>query len=426
MKNLKATLLLTLVFQLIAAAQQDVLIDTNTTSSARRHFKENLIINTIENNLKLPLNEENEKNWMAAFWGMELILYKNKNIESSLRTALNDYENRSENFNRAAFEAAYTLFTDEMIIEHENILKQSVIPKHFAMAFNYLQRSKSSAYDYNSFERLVKTNFPDWRDNPILFMLYQKLLEKQNKIYRPSLVELLKHDFAKSDYVFFSIQRKNRDYPGILLIRNADGKFMRNNSGSIFHVSQLARSISNLPGYLTNGNTPQGIFSIQGIDTSNNYFIGRTPNVQLVLPYEAEAKKFFHSEDSLEWSENLYKTILPLSWQNYSPIYEAFYAGKAGRNEIIAHGTTIDLDFYAGKPYYPHTPTLGCLCTTEIWDEVDGKRIYSGQAELIQEMNKHGINKGFFVVVEIDDKESPVTLSDVLLDILHAEKYFVK
>lgn len=133
MKILKATLLLTFIFQLITAAQNDVLIDTNTTSSARRHFKENLIINTIENNLKLPLNEENEKNWMAAFWGMELILYKNKNIESSLRKALNDYENRSENFNRAALEAAYTLFPDELISEHVNILKRTFIPKHFAM-----------------------------------------------------------------------------------------------------------------------------------------------------------------------------------------------------------------------------------------------------------------------------------------------------
>jgi hypothetical protein len=257
-------------------------------------------------------------------------------------------------------------------------------------------------------------------------MLSRKLFYQQNNLSRPALVELLSHDFAKSSFVIFSIQRADRDYPGILLIRNTNGKFLRNNNGSIFHVSQLARSISNLPGYLTSGNTPQGIFSIRGIDKSKNYFIGRTPNVQLVLPYEAEAKKFFHSEDNLEWSENLYKNILPLSWQNYSPIYEVFYAGKARRNEIIAHGTTIDLDFYAGKPYYPHTPTLGCLYTMEIWDAVDGKRVYGGQAEIIQEMDMHGIHKGYFVVVELDDKESPVTLSDILLDVLYAEKYFVK
>lgn len=204
------------------------------------------------------------------------------------------------------------------------------------------------------------------------------------------------------------------------------GKFLRAERGSIFNVSQLARAISNLPGYLINGNTPQGIFSIQGIDTSKNVLIGGTPNIQLVLPFEADAKQFFHSSENLIWDKALYKKLLPESWQEYPPIYEAFYAGEAGRNEIIAHGTTIDLDFYVGQPYYPHTPTLGCLCTVEVWSGDDGKRIYSDQSALIDALKNLLAFKGHLIVVEIDDKKSPVTLKDILSDVLHAEKNFVK
>lgn len=426
MNKLKLASALLFFVQFLTLAQIAELIDSNTTASARRKFKENLISNTIEKNLQLPLNKENEKHWMSAFWGMELIFYKNKDIESSIRKALNDYPNRTDEFNRAALEAGYTLFTIELIKEHERILKQTNVPKHFAMAFNYLNRIKPSKYNQNQFEALVWNNFMSWKDDPILFMLYSKLFYSHNNLPRPSLVDLFSHNFGEGKTILFSIQRKNRDYPGLLLIRKPDGKFLRDDNGSIFHISQLARSINNLPGYLTNGNTPQGIFSIQGIDTSQNVFIGRTPNIQLVLPYETDAKQFLHTNNNLVWGENLYKSLLPVTWQDYTPIYEAFYAGKAGRNEIIAHGTTIDLDFYVGQLFYPHTPTLGCLCTVEIWSTEDGKRVYSDQAVLINEVKKLNIINGYLVVVEIDDKNSAVTLNNILPAVLHAEKIFVK
>ena len=426
MYKLKFSSILFLILPIGILAQGSELIDSSTTAAARKQFKENLISNTIEKNLTLPLNSENEKHWMSAFWGMELILYKNNMIEGALKKALNDYSNRTEEFNRAALEAAYTLFPREFIKQHEKILLQTKSAKHFAMAFNYLNRANPAVYNYNSFEKFAARNFSDWKNNPILFMLYTKLYYAHKKINRPSLVDLLAHNFAEDKYVLFSLQRSNRDYPGLLIIRKPDGKFLRNDKGSIFNVSQLARAISNLPGYLTNGNTPQGIFSVQGIDTSKNVFIGRTPNIQLVLPFEADAKQFFHSTENLVWDESLYKKLLPKSWQEYTPIYEAFYAGKAGRNEIIAHGTTIDLDYYVDQPYYPHTPTLGCLCTVEVWNTDDGKRIYSDQSALIEALKNLNAFKGYLIVAEIDDKKLPVTLNDILSDILHAEKKFVK
>ena len=83
----------------------------------------------------------------------------------------------------------------------------------------------------------------------------------------------------------------------------------------------------------------------------------------------------------------------------------------AGRTEIIAHGTTIDPNYYAGKPYYPLTPTEGCLCTKEIWN---GKRIESDQEKLVNGLLQAGGANGYCVVIEIDDKNEPVMLKDLM------------
>src|SRR5678815_3731317 len=72
--------------------------------------------------------------------------------------------------------------------------------------------------------------------------------------------ELLNNEFLPGQTVLYSIQRKNRDYPGLVIIRQKSGSYISDSSGNVFNVPQLARSITNLPFYLTNGNTPQGIF----------------------------------------------------------------------------------------------------------------------------------------------------------------------
>ena len=70
------------------------------------------------------------------------------------------------------------------------------------------------------------------------------------------------------------------------MVRAKDGSFVKAADGSYFSVPQLARSCSNMPGYITNGNTPQGIFKIFGLDVSKSSMIGPTTNIQMVLPYE--------------------------------------------------------------------------------------------------------------------------------------------
>ncbi|MDP4117324.1 MAG: hypothetical protein Q8903_14410, partial [Bacteroidota bacterium] len=57
-------------------------------------------------------------------------------------------------------------------------------------------------------------------------------------------------------------------------------------------------------------------------------------------------------------------------------------------------------------------PSLGCLSTKEIWDK-EGRLVESDQLKLLKAIGSTNKTKGFLVVVELDDKNEPVSLSEV-------------
>jgi hypothetical protein len=385
--------------------------------SERAIFFDKSINQTITESLSHPLNDSTEQKYMSAFWAMELIQYKNEFTDSVINSCFNSLNGRSAEFQRSFLELVYTLYQNKFTYQVEVFAKGTENPKLFAMCLDYL---KQSNYHLNKMlEEFLERN-PLLIDHPIMIMLKHSLYNAS--ISLPPIEDLFGNRFEEK-LVIFSIQRSNRDYPGLLIIRKPDGKFLRDESGKIFSIPQLARAITDLPGYITNGNTPEGILSIQGIDFSKNVFIGPSPNLQLVLPYEVSPQKYFHGEvTDTGWNKDFYSNLLPDSWKNYLPVYEAYYAGKAGRNEIIAHGTTIDPGFYFGSSYFPFTPSLGCLTTKELWSLETGKIVESGQIKLMNALSSIEFEKGYFVVVNIEDTYSPVTLNEIKDLILKAEK----
>jgi len=235
----------------------------------------------------------------------------------------------------------------------------------------------------------------------------------------PPLKDILGSKFLTGQTVIYSLQRANRDYAGLVLIRKPDGTFLKDISGGYFHTSQLARAITAYPFYITNGNTPQGILRFSGFDVSRLLYIGPTQNLQLQIPYEITPDAFFNDTTLIDtpWSKQLYASLLPASWKNYSSIYESFYAGRMGRTAIIMHGTTIDPEFYKAQTYYPQTPSLGCLCSYEEWNEA-GYRLNSNQQKIVDALNAIGSSDGYVVVIDIDNKKKNVTIDEVktLLD----------
>lgn len=382
-----------------------------TTKEARsKEYKS--LISSINKNLLLDVTDSTEENWMDVFNALEFLNYKTAFIDARIRTAMDSVEYRSLSFQRSIIQLIYNLYAKDFVPQVGWLVKKTIDPKLFAMCSEYLfLNNKTETYKsvlLKQMEEMQKVT-GGVTEVPFFSVIKNKLFISSTK--RPPLTDLLNNSFLPGEMVVYSFQRKNRDYPGLVMVRGKDGKFVTNTTGKYFAVPQLARSGSNMPGYISNGNTPQGIFKIFGFANSKSVAIGPTTNIQMVLPYENSTDVSDSVTRSL--GDN-YRFLLPVSWKNYYPIFEAYYAGKAGRTEIIAHGTTVNPEYYKKQTYYPLTPTEGCLCTKEIWSAIDGKRIESDQQKLIDAVKKTGSTEGYLIVVEIDDQQKPVSLAEIL------------
>jgi hypothetical protein len=306
------------------------------------------------------------------------------------------------------------MYPDSFTAPVETLASNTGNSKIFALCTEYLYQAKkintsSVATKTRMFQFMLEK---DSILNPLVKSKWK--LKENDKI--GALQEISNPNFLPGNVVLFSFQRKNRNFPGMVVVRDKEGNFVTGDSDTIIAIPQLARSVSNLPFYLTNGNTPQGLFRMFDFGVSKSMAIGPTTNIQLMMPLET-SPQFFLKDSSITdtvWTEALYQKILPDSWKKYLPALETYYASKAGRTEIIAHGTTVDPEYYKGQSYYPHTPTQGCLCTKEIWSAADGSRQISDQQKLVDAVKKAGGPDGYVVVIEIDNQQKPVSLNDIL------------
>jgi len=398
--------------QLPMASAEYIAPVVKDTKAANRQRLYKSLVSSINKNLSLPLTDSTEENWMDAFYSIELLRYKSPWVEGKVHEAFKGIEKRSGIFQRALMEMVYDAYPNAFEREAEALLNSSTDMKCIAIAGEYLRKKSRKCSTIMLLGIHARVN--QYPDDPVLKALMASVQDTAQQL--PPLKDLLQHNFFPNAKILFSFQRKNRDYPGVTIVRDSAVNFVKDEYGNIFSVPQLARSISNVPGYISNGNTPQGIFRMYGIDISKSTFIGPTPNIQLTMPGEATLQHFFNDTiitDSV-WAIDWYKMLLPHTWKTYTPFYESYYAGMAGRTEIIAHGTTVDPSWYKNTPYYPLTPTLGCLCTREIWDEENGKRKISDQQKLIDAVQKAGGADGYYIVIELDGQQKPVTIDELL------------
>ena len=424
-KGIYLALVCTLCLSVKCIAQTDtVLFVKEAIKSNRAKTYNNIINNSITKNLSLSLNDSTEENWQDAFYAMELINYKAPWVDVKIKIAFDSIEKRSTGFQRALLELLYSNYTTACKSHVNKLLLSTTNAKIFAMCAEYLLRADRSKKNITTISKiaLYKRDKYFVNDESSAFIV-SELVWPLMPQYKPEsasvklrLDALLNQHFLKGNSVIYSIQRKNRNYPGIAIVRDKNGNFITDDKGNLFSVPQLARSITNLSGYLTNGNTPQGIFRMNGFEVSKSNAIGPTENIQLMMPFETSIRNFL--KDSVltdtAWTTTLYERLLPDNLKNDHPLLETFYASAIGRTEIIAHGTTVDPEYYKGQFYYPLTPTQGCLCTKEIWSQTDGQRSESNQQKLVDALKKAGGADGYCIVIEIDNQQKPVSIHEIL------------
>lgn len=395
-------------------AAQPVMNDTVfskvTTKEAKEERYRYLMDTAIRQYLAEPLTDTTEGDWNDALWSIELMQYKDDFTKQKLVVAWSMAAQMSDYFQKNLLETTFSLYKKEFKLQVLKFMRQTKSVSIFIRCAEYIMRA-DAVNGKATVAALIKQKFP--KDTSVGMQILKSRLKAKPQAL-PPLKDIFSDSFLSGQTVIYSLQRSNRDYAGLVLIRKPDGEFLKDSTGNYFHTSQLAKAITAYPFYITNGNTPQGILRFSGFDVSRLLYIGPTQNLQMQLPYEDSPHIFFNDSNFIDtsWSPALYASLLPPTWKNYAAIYESFYAGEMGRSAVIMHGTTIDPEFYKKQSYYPQTPSLGCLCSYEQWND-SGYRIHSNQQQIIDALNSIGASSGYVVVIDIDNAHRDVELKDV-------------
>lgn len=376
--------------------------------------------NIISNTLLLAIDSNTEYKFEIACNAITQFQLTGNAVKAGLEKLFIQYDSLQFSTKKALLETAYAVYGKDFTKQVRDIFTKESQPLLFAMASVYLFRNDSSIANVDDIKIRMVEQFPGY-DTIMVLANLSDYLDKHNKEVHaktPDLKALFEYSRSKDQKSIYSFQRWNRDYPGLAIVQNADGRFVRNPDGRVMIFQQLARSGSDLPYFITNGSTPQGVYSILGTGVSNNKLIGPTPNLQLLMPYEGKWENYFQLPPDQIWDTTkdliaTYQQLLPASWRNYEPMMESFNAGKIGRTEIIAHGSTIDPEYFKDKPYYPLTPTLGCLCAKELWNVSNGYLLISEQYNLVSAFTATPGSKGYLYVINLDDQQKAVTREEI-------------
>lgn len=378
-----------------------------TSTDGERALREAALAD-IRARIALPPGPERDAALPRLF---DLVAQYNAEIDTArplLLEALPTLGQRDAETQRALLTAAHTLYPAEAAPLIWPLLPQLTASKPFAIAAYTLLRADPGAAE--RLRAIVPQQFPNWADDARLTALVLRL--RPSAAAQPPLPELLAAPLRPGFAAIVSLQRPGRQQMGLALVRAADGRFVRDAAGQLFTSPQLALARTGLPGTITNGNTPQGVFTLVGAGTATNPNIGPTPYLHSKLPIEATPAEFEHADaaTAAEWSEAVYDSFLPESWRAWAPIKEAWLAGRAGRDELLVHGTTINPAYYAGSSYFPGTPQQGCLISNEDWEPATGRLRASRHLMLAQTYAAAAARPdlaGYLIVVELPG-EGPV------------------
>lgn len=164
-------------------------------------------------------------------------------------------------------------------------------------------------------------------------------------------------DFPTHELTLFALLPKNRELPGTVLIKSRDGKFFWDTEKeSLFHLPILGLSYRRLPFYCRNGQTPQGIYTIDSVMPKANNPLEYGKNRRLILNF---------IQDSREENTKS-KALMPKAHWEKSWWKEADLARELGRNHLRIHGTGRS-HLNPFSTYFPMVPTSGCLAMTETY-----------------------------------------------------------
>lgn len=301
-------------------------------------------------------------------------------------------------------------------------LDQSEYTKWVAMAFSAVAQVEASPQQRQALSDRIRQRFPNWYQDLYLRTTLHDIAALERPTAMPPLEELLEWTIAPDQLHLYVLCPSDRGELCQTVLKDRQGNVVREEDGQLWSVPLGLRSLhSGLSWNFTRGETPQGIYRIEGTipQPDTDYFrpYGQFALVQLFVPHEPGVNAFLPeqpesklSQEPAPWTGGLaaYQTLLPPTWRSYLPIQQTYWAGKAGRNYFRIHGTGEAPDFFNNSRRYPASkgwnPTIGCLSAIEIYDDL-GRLQRADMPKILAALTAIGGEdfSGYLVVVEVPD-----------------------
>jgi hypothetical protein len=307
----------------------------------------------------------------------------------------------------------------------EQVLAQSSDAEWVAISLAALAKSDLSPERKRQLMAIVQRRFPAWAQNLSLNTTIRDITAMLEPPPPPPLADLLNWTIAPNQLHLYVLCQPDRQVLCRAVLKDAKGQFVRTKTGELWTVPLLLRSIHHLSWNFIRGQTPQGIYRIEGIvpQPDDEYFraYGQFALVNLFLPFEPGVREFLPGQPgSFNGDLAAYQQRLPASWRQHWGIQQSFWAGKIGRSEFRIHGSGDAPDFFSGKDKNPASynwnPSIGCLSALELYNE-QGQLIAADMPKLLNVLETIGGENfsGYLIVVEVPHQSAnqPIALEQI-------------
>jgi len=224
--------------------------------------------------------------------------------------------------------------------------------------------------------------------------------------FSPDLSTFKNGRYKKSVKLFMFCRFKAK-YPCMMIMKDLYGNLAYNEGGkTLWHLPSLGAARFNKPFNERNGNTPQGVYTIDSVMPLANKpsVYGKFRRIILnFIPPSPEEK---------DLSLLLPESLLAIDWWKESVI-----ARDAGRNLFRIHGTGMK-NFNPFSAHYPFVKTSGCVAMREgAYDDFIDQRKLLDEIMLNLNFTPEYKNEtrilGLLYVIRINNRKKPVSLSEI-------------
>lgn len=220
------------------------------------------------------------------------------------------------------------------------------------------------------------------------------------------------HKYADGSYDgtfrLFMFCRQDRHYPCLMVLKDGNNKPVYSRRRNLWSQPALSLSSRGLPYNQTNGQTPQGIYQIDGVMPAADQQVSFGKFRRLIVNFIPKSP-----------NEEDFRYLLPDSNLSEQWWTQSVEARNIGRGLFRIHGTG-KINETPNSSYFPFIPTSGCIAKREnTYNGVEYKdqRILLDTLMKILNLTPSFENevqiKGLLYLIDINNKKAPVALSDL-------------